>query len=537
MGRTPLFRNIQRALRIARDCERAGISTREALEREAQWSRRSFVRAAASAAALGATGCGLDVGSRDSSLRLSGNVGIVGAGIAGLACATELARYGLRPTIHEASDRAGGRIWSLGGAFAGPVSFAGQVAERGGELIDTGHTTMRGYARSLGLTLETYIKRPGETTYYFGGTHYSEEVVVDEFRALVPAMHEDLRSTSGGPTADSFSEGDRVLDFTTLEEWLDTRGAGSIARTALDVAYTIEYGVETDRQSCLGLLFFIHADRRSRFEPFGVFSDERFHVVEGNQAIPQGLAASLADPIRFGRRLVAARKRSDGRIELTMSQGGSLRTYVHDIVVFAIPFSVLREVDLDPSLELPAWKLLAIDELQYGTNSKMLIGFDGAPWEALGSNGSSYSDLGDHQNTWETNYTRATPTSAVLTDYSGGDRGARLDPRNPIGEANRFLTALDRVWPGASARVSRDRRGRPARVHLEHWASNPFSRGSYTANQPGYFTTIAGNEGKPVGNVLFAGEHTNSFYEWQGFMEGAALSGIEAAGQAVNLLR
>jgi len=27
--------------------------------------------------------------------------------------------------------------------------------------------------------------------------------------------------------------------------------------------------------------------------------------------------------------------------------------------------------------------------------------------------------------------------------------------------------------------------------------------------------------------AFFAGEHTNSFYEWQGFMEGACLSGID----------
>jgi hypothetical protein len=29
-----------------------------------------------------------------------------------------------------------------------------------------------------------------------------------------------------------------------------------------------------------------------------------------------------------------------------------------------------------------------------------------------------------------------------------------------------------------------------------------------------------------AGNLYFAGKHTNSFYEWQGFVEGAALSGI-----------
>jgi monoamine oxidase len=40
---------------------------------------------------------------------------------------------------------------------------------------------------------------------------------------------------------------------------------------------------------------------------------------------------------------------------------------------------------------------------------------------------------------------------------------------------------------------------------------------------------MAGLEAVPAGNLLFAGEHANSFYEWQGFMEGAALSGIAAA--------
>jgi hypothetical protein len=35
-------------------------------------------------------------------------------------------------------------------------------------------------------------------------------------------------------------------------------------------------------------------------------------------------------------------------------------------------------------------------------------------------------------------------------------------------------------------------------------------------NQPGYFTTIAGFEAPPVGNLFFAGEHTSSFYEQQG---------------------
>jgi monoamine oxidase len=92
------------------------------------------------------------------------------------------------------------------------------------------------------------------------------------------------------------------------------------------------------------------------------------------------------------------------------------------------------------------------------------------------------------------------------------------------------------VYPGVAATATR-LPGDRYRVHLENWLRNPFAKGSYTCNQPGYFTTIADNEARPVGNLFFAGEHTSSFYEWQGFMEGAALSGARAATEVLRQLR
>jgi monoamine oxidase len=258
-------------------------------------------------------------------------------------------------------------------------------------------------------------------------------------------------------------------------------------------------------------------------------------VIGGNQQIPAGLAARLGGQVRYGTALQRVRKTSSGRVELTFGNGASAATVTHDAVVLTIPFSVLRDVELDASLALPAWKRYAIENLSYGTNAKMMLGFDGPMWRGLGSNGQSYSDLANHQSTWETNPIRASSAHAVLTDYSGGDRGARLDPRRAQTEAALFLGDLDRVYPGALAAATRDAR-RDFLVHLEHWPSNPLTRGSYTCNQPGYFTTIADNEQKPVGNVFFAGEHTSSFYEWQGFMEGAVLSGSRAAGEVVRAL-
>jgi monoamine oxidase len=480
------------------------------------------------ALAAGATGCAFEAGAGRSGLTLSGDVAIVGAGMAGLACADSLSFYGLAATVYEASDRVGGRVFSM--------PFGGQVIERGGELIDTTHTTMRGYARELGLTIENYHRADGEISYFFDGAHVSEAVVVDEFRAFVPAMQDDLKTLTP-PTADSFTEADEVLDYTTLAEYFETRGAGRIARKALDIAYEIEFGRVTGEQSCLNMLLFMHADRRSRFQPFGIWSDEKYHVVEGNQAIPEGLAARLPRAVEHGMFLTRVAKLSDGRVELTFDSAGGTVRRVHDAVVLTLPFSVLRDVELDPSLGLPTWKRYAIDAYSYGTNAKMMVGFVGRPWAAHGSNGTSYSDevLANHQATWETNWTGSSATEGVLTDYSASARGASLDPRRTQREAEAFLADLDRIWPGAAAAARRD--GRHIVAHIEPWPSNPLTKGSYTNNAPGYFTTICDNEAKPVGNLFFAGEHTSSFYEWQGFMEGAALSGLRAAGEVVTLLR
>jgi monoamine oxidase len=478
-------------------------------------TRREFVAAGGASMAALATR-GVSAG-KTSAL----DVGIVGAGLAGLVCAEQLARKGVTASIYEASQRVGGRCYSLRGFFPG------QVAERGGEFIDNLHKTMLGYANAFGLAREDVNKMPGEVAYFFNGQHVPETTVVDEYRAFVPALRNDLRASSGSPTADAHTAADEVLDNTTLADYLVSRGASPLLRAVIEEAYVAEYGLEADQQSALNFLLFIHADRRSKFTPFGVFSDERYHLVDGNDAIPQRLAAALPRPVELGLRLIRVKRRSDGRIELTLSNGSGTVTKVHDHVVLTLPFSVLRTIALDTSLELPAWKRTAIESLGYGTNAKMMVGFTSRPWTLLGSNGGAYSDLLNHQTTWETNPIRATNARAVITDYSGGQRGASLNPAQVQQEATRFLMDLNLVYPGALA-AARVIAGN-YQVHLEHWPSNPLTRGSYTCYRPGQFTTIAGNEGKPVGNLFFAGEHTNSFYEWQGFMEGAALSGIAAA--------
>lgn len=522
MPRTNLFARLSRTMRIARWCDEHNLPSRDgveralALEAQALISRRRVLAGMGAAGALATLPLPV-IAAKKSSL----DVGIVGAGLAGLTCADRLRVRGTAASVYEASDRAGGRCFSL------RMLFPGQVAERGGELIDNLHKTMLGYANAFGLAKEDHGKLAGEVFYYFNGQRYAEAEIVAEYRAFTAAMRADLQQMSREPNADAFNPADVLFDRMTIAEYLENRGAGPLLKAALGEAYVAEYGRELNEQNALNLLLFVKVDRRSRFMPFGVFSDERYHIVNGNDAIAQGIAAGLPRPVEYGLSLVRIRKRTDGRIELVFKKGATTVVRAHDAVVVTLPFSVLRSIDLDASLGLPDWKTKAIQELGYGRNAKQMVGFDGPFWRRLGAEGTSYSDLANCQTTWETNPSRATASHAVLTDYASGKRAEGMNTADPQAEAAKFVTGLEAVFPGAVALATKN--GDTYLSHLEHWPSNPLSRGSYTCYQPGQFTTIAGNEGKPVGNLFFAGEHTNSFYDSQGFMEGAALSGIDAA--------
>lgn len=537
MGRTPLFNRLLETLRISQTKgpsdevvsaarERGGVSRRDVL-------RVGGAAIAAAAAPSILAGCTAPTGgeapgnlgtSRLSLRAIDADIGIVGAGIAGLACAYKLKKSGCAATIHEAGERIGGRIWS-----DSDPKWLGQTIERGGELIDTPHKTMIGYAQELGLTLENVLKPARDTFYRFGGEMVPESVMVDEYRALVDAMRDDLRSI-GSPTADSSTAAERALDNMSLAEWLDRRGAPPKIKALLNVAYTIEYGVETSAMSCLAFLCFAKASKQSKLRLWGNFSDERYHVVGGNQQIPLGLAARLPGQIRFGRKLTRVRKLSDGRVELAFLEGNKTVTATHDGVVLTLPYHLLREVELDASLALPDWKKDSIARFVTGDNAKLMVGFQGQPWTERGGNGAAYSDLPYLQTTWETSPSTANASRGIITDYTGATLARSLSPSSVQAACARFLDNYEACIPGTKARARKDSKGKYV-CHLEHWPSNPLSKGAYSANQPGYFTSIEGLPAKQVNNLYFGGEQTDSFYSWQGFMEGGALSGLRAAAE------
>lgn len=526
MARSPLFRYLQRAFSIVRGAAARGVPAGEyaAMERERRagrsLGRRRFLELGAAAATVPLfAGCGGD-DAVSPTPGASPSVVVVGAGMAGLHCAYRLKELGVAATVYEADKRLGGRMFSDRSTFPD-----GMHCELGGELIDTGHQTMLDLATELGIDLYDYDEDDqtlAQLVAWIGGVKLADQDILDGFAPIAAKIDEAYATLVDAESPDdpyvyyNAPNNGEALDALSISAWLDSINATGPVRTLLEVAYNIEYGLETDVQGFLNLMFLISTDT-TKLEIFGD-SDERFHTKDGNDTFITKLAAGL-DPGQLVTEtaLEAIRRASDGRYVLSFASGASAKEVTADHVVLALPFSILRELDV--TLDLPAPKRLAIDELGYGTNAKLMCGFSSRPWrDTHGSNGEVFSDLA-FQSTWETS--RLQPgKSGILTNYTGGDAGVAIGQGTPEQRMADFLDELDQVFPGAKAASN----GKVARMH---WPTAPHVKASYACYKVGQYTTICGVESERFENVHFCGEHTS--LDAQGYMEGAALTGAAAA--------
>ena len=192
---------------------------------------------------------------------------------------------------------------------------------------------------------------------------------------------------------------------------------------------------------------------------------------------------------------------------------GASRTVGAEIVVLCIPFSILRNIQLQ--VPLPAIKTKAIQELGYGTNAKLILGFQERTWRKQGFTGDSYTGGLPYQSGWDASRQQGGHLGAY-TIFPGGKEGTDLAAGSPQDQARRLLPGLDKVFPGVQEKWL----GTALRAY---WPSNPYVLASYACYMPGQYTQIRGAERFPVGNLYFAGEHTS--LDSQGYMNGGAESG------------
>ncbi len=539
MARSPLMRRLQQLARDHAEASWRGVDVARVREERAVAfaERRRFLQGvgAVAAAALFSRMQAAKAGVKQP------RVAIVGAGIAGLNAALTLQDAGFASTIYESSNRIGGRMHSNTTTWQN-----GQKSEWCGELIDSGHTTILGLASRFGLTvLDEIAAQPAGSsdTLYFGGHFYSQAQADRDF---VPVNAVLQRQINAAPSTvyNSYTPTGYYLDKLSVYEWIEKfvpGGHGSELGRYLDSAYNQEYGLDTQVQSSLNLVYLLgYQPTSGPWQIYGV-SDERYSIAGGNQLLPQAIATSLPpSSVVLQHALTSIQGTGRGGYILTFTAPSGSIAVEADEVILTVPFSVLRRLDYS-SAGFDSLKKIAIQQLGYGTNTKLSLQFSKRYWNTTGvwgiGDGNIYTDL-FFQNTWDSSRGIGVPGSStgVLTGYMGGSNGASFtaaaspyataatDP-SVAKYAKAFLSQLENVWPGVSKYWN-------GLATLSTPWTDPNLLGSYSCWKVGQYTTFAGYEGVRQGNCHFAGEHCS--INFQGFMEGGAEEGSRAAQEVIG---
>jgi monoamine oxidase len=513
MSKTSLLHILRQAYHLATLANRSQIAPAETF----QWDRHRLIsRRQLLTATLMATGTLTAVALHHETTIAKESIEpilIVGAGIAGLTAGYYLQQAGIPIRIVEASNRIGGRIRSQQQAVG-----TSKTIELGGEFIDSGHQTIQKLAQELGLEVVDLVASDTglKSEIRWFDRHAVEAIkLVTAFMPLAKQMAQDAKA-AGEVTYKTANAKAQKLDRLSISGYLQKYCPDPLLRRFIEVAYNNEYGLPVEVQSALNLLLLIGKDP-SKIEIYGS-SDQRYYIKGGNQQITDRLAAKLANSIELNTSLESIRSTPNGRYRVSLRERGRSQEQVYERVILALPFSILRQINLD--VQLPKVKQVAIQELGYGTNTKLITGYRDRLWRTkYGSNGQVFSDLNLLSETWES-ARYASDKQGAIVNFTGGELGRKLAKTQSNVAGHEFVTDLQKIFPGVKDSYL-------DKSIITNWIDSPYSLGSYACYLVGQWTKFAGAEGERVQNLFFAGEHCS--LEAQGYMEGGCGTGAAVA--------
>ncbi len=450
---------------------------------------------------------------------MSGGIIVLGAGLAGLAAAHELVLAGQDVVVLDARPRVGGRVLTLRQPF-----LDGMYAEAGGRYVLSGHSTVLDYAKRFGLELDPLPapRVPSLRAFHLGGRRILAPEGDDSGLPYVLRPDEQhlglaglyrryvvpLLEAVGDPFHESWPglEANR-LDGLTVREALAARGASPAAIDMLSLGRFDLVGDGIDASSALGVL------RRElltvRTGASGVFT-----LRGGSERLPAALAGTLGERIQLG---WAARRieQDDATVRVhCVGSTGERRTFTAKRLVCAIPFSVLRGLELVPALSED--KMRAIRELEHTSVVRTFIQCRRRLWAEWGWSHGWLTDL-PIMHVLDAAPAQPQP-SGILEAYAAGPRAraaARLSEEERIAMA---VGGLSQVAPELSAEVQAGT--------SYAWDLDPWARGAFAWFRPTQLATWGRAVATREGNIHFAGDQTSPMPGW---MEGALLSGRRAA--------
>ena len=440
---------------------------------------------------------------------------VVGAGIAGLVAAFELLRQGHEPIVLEAQHRVGGRVYTL-------RDFApGLYAEAGAMRIPRVHDLTLAYCDLFGLELRPFVMGNPRTLVHVAGQRMTM-AEADAHPDRLPfelAEHErghswtqlwdeatrEFRERYEAGGVGSLDGLLREYDHFSIREFLAGRG---FSEGAIEL-----YGVMSFRESNMNA-----AVVEQLREIIGRSFEDMQEIVGGMDRLPVAFYEQIKPYVRFGA-AVSAIEQSDDEVTVHYRGPAGRFSVNADYAVCAIPFSVLREIEV-VGRPFSRQKQQAIRELNYNASTKILFQVRNRFWEDEDGivGGTTVTELPIRRICYPSYSDPTDPRGTLLASYTWGQDALRWGGLSAQDMVEQALEDVAQIHPSIVAEFE---------VGAAHaWYQDPWARGAFALFEPEQQTRLQAAIVAPEGRVHFCGEHTSLYHAW---IQGALESGIRAA--------
>lgn len=439
---------------------------------------------------------------------------VVGAGLAGLMAASELARKGREVLVVEARSRVGGRIFT-------ETTASGWTVDRGGQWLGpTQHRMIRLCAEFGIRTFPTrcdgakFLDDGAKVHRYTGKIPSVSLLQLAELQLSLMRLDRVCERLPGSFTDPAAA----ALDDDTVASWRARMLVSQGARELFDVAVRTVFGAEPGELSALWFAHYLRTGGgfAAHIDTPGGAQQDRIHG--GAQPVAEALARPLGERVRLDTP-VRAIEQSAGAVTVHTDRG-PLRAAR---CVVAVPPATALRIAFTPGL--PGARDLAMQRMPMGATVKLFARYERAFWRERGCSGEFVSTRGPVSMAIDT--AAEDGSFPALVAFIVG-RDAYGWSQRPEGERrDAVLSQLARAF-GDEAR-------RPVEVVEQDWAEEIWTRGCPVGNAlPGVLTTLGAPLRERTGRVHWAGTETAD--AWAGYMEGAVQSGERAASEVLAAL-
>jgi monoamine oxidase len=437
---------------------------------------------------------------------------VIGGGLAGLAAAYRLTQMRWQVTLVEATERLGGRVKSHRFGLA-----PGLVCELGGEWVGKNHKEMRRLCSEFDLPLMPH---------QYGNSFWNQGEPGNRFAPGVWCMSaeakgiwQEFEKRFSSLTNAEKREMDK-LDWWTYLEDLGFPREDLLRRDLMD---STDFG-ETIRMNSA---YTAAAEYISTKDEEVDDTDEMdFKIGGGNELLVKALAKAIG----------LGNVRTDweaSEIHQTGKQvtihGKGQEPIKADACIFAAPAHWIRKIKWSGDNGAPDRKIEASKKLQYARITKTAVLCSERFWHQ--QKGYGYSVCTDLASDFVFDSTYGQEGQmGILCSYSIGDKADDIASA-PAHDLKNWI--VEDVSNANGCAWTREKVSQAAvDIERQAWQKDIYTGGAYAFYRPGQWFTVRNALKERFSRVFFAGEH---IADWQGFMEGAVVTGKSAADAVLKL--